>query len=107
MNKSEVLKKFKQATKIKRVVLDFKSNDKLKEEFKHNVINSNDITEETFNKHFTEDKISLNCLNLFVMKNPIKTKEETINKLPYDIIGKNIIEYNDNFIKTNFAIYSL
>ena len=116
MNKQEILKKFKDVNTIKKTILNYKTNEQIKNDFiKHikesftNKLTGEPINEKEINENLKEDENTINFYNLFIWKN--KTKQTTtINKLTLDIKTTSIKEYdkiNGLWFKTDFAKYEL
>lgn len=101
MNKKQIEQKFKQHNKIEWTRKNWKSNEQLKQELKdclkQNGINPDELQED--NKTFFYGQ--------HVFFKTIGEKVQIINKLPFDVKGKNIIKYGDDFIETERSYFKL
>jgi hypothetical protein len=101
LNKKQVEDKFKNSKSIKKTINDYKSIDEQRQQIKEDMKKQN-IPE----SEFSEDEKSFHVGNVGIFKNE-KDKVSYVDKLPYDVKGKNIKEYGNNYVKTDYAIYEL
>ena len=117
MNKTQILKKFKESNNIKRIMLNYKSNEQIKQEFINNIktdlknIQTNEpISDTDIKQNLKEDKKSFSFGNVSVFKN-FNQKVSFINSLSYDITTTKIKDYDKTnkgeWFKTEYAIYEL
>ncbi|MHA1478389.1 MAG: hypothetical protein ACTSPU_09350 [Promethearchaeota archaeon] len=116
MNKSQILKIFKNSNSIKKTILKFKTDSEIKKEmiiyikdnYKSNITNK-PITETEIKEHLKEtDKLFL-FRSIWKFKNDSE-QETTIKNLSYDIKTTSIKQYDKlkgNWFKTDFAKYEI
>ena len=116
MNKSQILKIFKDSNSIKKTILNFKTDSEIKKEmivyikdnYKSNITNKS-ITETEIRKHLKETAKLFLFGSIWKFKNNSE-QETTIKNLSYDITGTSIKKYDKikgNWFKTNFAKYEI
>jgi len=116
MNKTQILKRFKNTNSIKKTILNYKSDSEIKDDYiqqikEQFISNETDkpITDKEIKEHLKEDDKGFSFFNTFVFKNR-SAKESIINRLTSDIKTTSIKEYDKikgNWFKTEFAKYEL
>ncbi len=115
MNKTQILKIFKNSRNIKQTRFNYKSNAEIKKEFIANIkanITMQDgskIPQHIFDSTFKQKKDSFEFGQHFVLKNKLK-RVNFINKLTWDIKTTSIKDYdkvNGRWFKTSMALYEI
>jgi hypothetical protein len=82
--------------------MNFKTSEEMKKELKQ-LIKENGFKPE----ELEETKNSFSFKNYVWLKPSEENKKSYIENLPFDVKGKNIKEYGNNWIKTEYAKYSI